>query len=55
MALTTEKINKMIVEATAGEAETSVPGKEAADYYVLLKADVQEMLAKGYTVLTIAE
>lgn len=55
MALTTEQINKMIVEATLGEEKTSIPGKEAADYYEELKTDVAEMLAKGYTPLPIAE
>lgn len=53
--ITTENVNKMIVEATLGEEKTSVEGPEAKAYFAELKADILEMKAKGYTPLPFAE
>lgn len=48
MAFTDQEYSTMLAEAVAGKPETSVPGEPAKAYYAHLKAEVEEMMAKGY-------
>lgn len=51
MAITTDQSNKMILEAAAGNEDTSFESQEAKEYYRELKRQVDEAIAKGYMVL----
>jgi hypothetical protein len=46
--ITTDQSNRMVVEATLGKEETSIPGEYAQKYYQAIKDQVDDMKAKGY-------
>lgn len=49
--ITTDEANQMMVEATLGQEKTSIPGEYAQRYYEAMKAQIRDMMAKGYTPL----
>lgn len=48
MTFSDSELATMLVEAIAGEPKTSVEGERARAYFEHLRAEVQEMMEKGY-------